>query len=225
MLEVVTVWAPRPKHPKWRKIYGRLLQLQRESCARVGHVHRVVTDVELSGYDTLRTALPDSLMHAILAGQIAYLEQWSNDHPVVLADIDCVVCRDLNDAFDGTWDIGLTSRDNALAPIQNGAMYFAAGARLPALEFLRRALALCEPHWGGDQEAIAQAVAPIPPVHRIESRFGARLAFLSTDPYNLSPKSSTAKMTDRFIFHFKGDTKAFAEDWAAKHKLREKVAA
>src|SRR5262245_21744244 len=107
MLEVVTVWAPQAQHEKWRgDIYLELLSLQRQTCRRHGHRHRVVTDTVLTGYDTLHATLPEPLLHALIAGQIAYLEQWDDTHPVVLLDIDCLVVRDLNRAFDGTWDIG-----------------------------------------------------------------------------------------------------------------------
>lgn len=218
MLEVATVWAPRPDHPKWRTDYLEMLELQRRTAERVGHRHVVVTDVELPGFNAIRASLPRSLMHAILEGQLAYLRQWSNKHAVVLLDIDCVVCRSLDEAFDGTFDIGLTNRDNPAAPIQNGAMYFKSGAKPAALALFARALELCGEHWGGDQEAIAQAVAPVPHGEAREMRFGVRLAFLSTGSHNHSPKcrQPVKLMAGRFIEHFKGETKSHAPGFARR---------
>lgn len=215
MLEVVTVWAPRPEHEKWRD-YLPLLELQKKSAERVGHRHVVVTDTELPGYDTLPVKLPQNLMQAILAGQLEYVSRWSGEFPIVLADADCLVIRDLEAVFDGTFDVLLTSRNNPAAPIQNGAMYFAAGSQDAARQLLHRALQLCKEHWGGDQEAIAQAAAPVPLVlHVIEPRFGKRFYFASPDPYNFSPRGHPPKMNpNRFIVHFKGDTKHFVPAYA-----------
>lgn len=221
MLEVATVWAPRPNHEKWRPdTYLKLLELQRLTCKRVGHRQVVVTDAVLTGYDTLQAALPESLMHALIAGQIAYLEQWNDQHPVVLLDMDCLVARDLNGAFRGDFDIGLTSREHPTQPIQNGAMYFAPGSRSAALRMLKKTLALTSDWWGSDQEALAAAVGHIPRVHRVEQRFGVRLAFLPCENYNFSAKTGVPKATPkRLVYHFKGDTKHFAADTASRHFL------
>lgn len=224
MLEVVTVWAPRPQHEKWREgnVYLELLSLQRQTCQRQQHRHVVVTDTELSGYETIRAELPEPLLHAIISGQIAFLEQWDDAQPVVLLDIDCLVVRDLNKAFDGTWDVGLTIREHPTQPIQNGAMYFAPGARKAGLKMLRRTLELCEHWWGSDQEALAKAVAPVPRIRRIEERFGARFCFLPCEYYNRSAKHGVPHPEDRgkrFIFHFKGEAKQHAARAASRHFL------
>lgn len=217
MLEVVTVWAPRPEHEKWRD-YLPLLQIQRKSCARLGHRHVVMTDAApgaLPGYETRQVELPRNLMFAILTGQLAYMEQWSGEFPVVLADVDCLVVRNLVEAFDGSFDVLLTNRKSEASPIQNGAMYFAKGAQEAARQLLRRALELCKDHWGGDQEAISQAVAPVPVRHVVEQRFGKRFYFASPDPYNFSPRGAMPKMNHgRFVVHFKGDSKSYAAPYA-----------
>jgi hypothetical protein len=220
VLEVVTVWAPRPDHPKFRD-YLTLLEIQKKTIERVGHRHVVVTDGELPGYETIHVELPQPLMRAILVGQLAFLERWSGEHPAVLVDADCIVSRALEDAFSGEWDIGLTNRPSKVSPIQNGAMYFAPGSRAAALALFRRALELCGEHWGGDQEAISQAVAPVPNRQAVEERFGVRVGFLSTDPYNFTPGQPFKPRHDRFILHFKGANKHFAIDYARTHlKIR-----
>lgn len=222
MLEVVTVWAPRPQHPKWRDGYLDLLKLQNGTVRRVGHRHVIVTDQpEVPGFaDLLHAELPESLMHALIAGQVAYLEQWNDAHPVVMLDMDCLVARDLGKAFRGEWDIGLTNRELKGQEIQNGAMYFAPGSRKAALKMLRKTLDLCEDWWGADQAALSQAVAPVPRLHRVEMRLGARIGFLACEDYNFSPKAGVPKArAERFVLHFKGDAKQFAADTASRHFL------
>lgn len=216
MLEVVTVWTPRPQSPQWRD-YSELLALQARTVAHFGHRHRVVSDVALPGYDVLHAPLPESLMQALLAGPLAYFEQWTDDHPVVVMDMDCVVTRNLEQAFETSWDIGLTNRELERAPIQNGAMYFAPGARRAAIELFTRALGLCRHGWGGDQEAIAKAVEPVPlTAHPIEPRLGVRLAFLSTRLHNYSRKGEMAEWDPaRFVVHFKGESKKWAAPFVA----------
>lgn len=215
MLEVVTVWAPRPENEKFSDVYKKLLKLQLFSVNRVGHTHVVVTDdpkgVSEKHHRVITASMQASLMFAILEGQLAYVEQWDGSHPFVLLDIDCLVARKLEGIFTGAFDIMLTNRNNPVAPIQNGAMYFDKGCKLGAIKFLRRALQLCEHHWGGDQEAIAKAMAPVPDGHvGIERRFGVRVKFSSPELYNHSNKVCAPRTKDRYVFHFKGDSKKFA---------------
>lgn len=216
MIEIVTVWAPRPNHPKFID-YMPLLDLQRRSVERVGHRHVVVCEKSFDGgYDCLEVGpLPESLMHAILAAQLKYVEQWDDSHPMVLLDIDCMVMRALDYLFEEPFDILLTYRANPVSPIQNGAMYFNAGAKAAALKLFDRAYALCESHWGGDQEAISKAVAPVPEQDINEERFGACIAFRSTKKYNWSPKLLKRDYKkNRNIVHFKGESKAMAAQFA-----------
>lgn len=211
MLDVVTVFAPRPEHPKWRD-YLELLKLQKKSVVRAGHRHLVVSDRELPGYETLVVELPASLNHALLGGQIAALKAWSDREPMVILDADCLVLRRLDAVFDSTFEIGLTNRNDRYAPIQNGAMYFAAGSRVAAIQFLQCAFDQCEEHWGGDQEAIAAAVAPVPSEHIVLQRFGVRVSFLSTKTHNWSPKRLQSRLKPhQFVVHLKGERKDLAQ--------------
>lgn len=219
-LDVVTLLVPR--EPRWIE-YLPLLKLQRATAEKFGHRHLVITEgerPELIDQKILLARMSDSLMHAILEGQIAYLMQWSGEHPVVLVDIDCLVNRDLNAAFDGKFDIGLTNRINELAPINNGAMYIAAGAKRQALKFFTRALALCKDHWGGDQEAIAQAAWPVPAGHVICRHKGARIGFFSMATHNCVPRAEGSEHSrNPFIVHFKGDRKRWMKTYAEKFIL------
>ena len=207
MIQVVTVYAPRPAHPKWMD-YLPLIRLQKRTAEKFGHAHLVVTDGgPLEGLRTLQAPLRESLMWAQLEGYLAFLEHWDGAHPAVLCDADVVIGRDLAGAFDGGFDIGLTSRDEQTSPINNGVMYIGAGAREAALKFFRAAHALCEGHWGGDQQAISQAAAPV----REKGdwiRQGARVRFLDRKRYNMTPAVNGVAGKGRpFAIHFKGDRK------------------
>lgn len=222
MLEVVTLIVPR--HERWLE-YLPLLDLQRRTVEKFGHRHVVMTEgapAELAAYNTLPAVMDANLMRAIIDGQIAYLEQWSGAHPAVLVDIDCLIARDLAAAFDGTFDIGLTNRPNPAnpkSPINNGAMYIAAGCRDKALAFFKRARAYCEEHWGGDQEAIAKACRPVPNHYGIELRdiggLQIRFGFLSMLFYNCVPNEIGRRhKKNPFVVHFKGDRKEWMRPYA-----------
>jgi hypothetical protein len=205
MLEVVTVFTPRPNHAKFID-FRPLLQLQRKTALKFGHRHVIISDGHFKGFDFFTTELPQSLMLAIMVGQLNFLRAWDGEHPLVLVDVDCLVARDLTKAFDGTFDLGLTSRpDDKVAPINNGAIYIAPGNKAGVVKFFERALSLTKKHWGGDQEAISKAAAPIPPVHCVEERDGLRLAFLSMRSHNVVPaKEGACHKSGPYIVHFKG---------------------
>lgn len=204
-LDVVTVLAPRSG--RWAE-YLPLLEVQRKTAEKFRHRQIIVTDADLPQFETMRVKLADSLMHAIIEGQIAYLEAWSGDHPVVLTDADCLIARNLHEVFDGSFDLGLNNRENDVSPINNGAMYVGPGCKAEVLAFFQHALELCKEHWGGDQEAISQAAAPVPkpvmfPV--VEDRGGFRIAFLPMNVYGAAPKTADFRMNrNPFIVHFKG---------------------
>jgi len=213
MIDVVTIWAPRPGDRAIRHAacnlasYLPLMKMQRETCAKFGHRHRVVSDTEVPGFDVIRATLPPKFSAAMVAGQIAAIEAWDNADHLVLADCDVLIGRNLAGAFDGSFDIGLTRRDEATSPINNGVMYIAAGARGAALAFYRAAFTLCLDHWGGDQQAVSKAAEPV-----LESgvhlRQGARVAFLPCKRYNMTPDvNGTAGQGGPFAIHFKGERK------------------
>jgi hypothetical protein len=212
MIEVVTVYAPRPQHPKWRD-YVTGMALQKATAERWGCRHVVVSDGNVpGGFNQIHVELPESLMHAQLVGQIAYLERWSSDHHILLVDADCLIHRDPTDAFTG-FDLGLTWRDNPACMINNGAMYVAAGAKERVLSFFRHALTLCKEHWGGDQEAISQAAAPVPMKDGKRGvRNGAMVEFLSMRTHNCVPNQEGARhyKPTPFVVHFKGEAR---KDW------------
>lgn len=217
MIEVVTVWAPRPEHPKWQE-YMPLLELQAKTVRRAGHHHRVVTDTDMPGYNTLRVDLPKPLLKALVAGQLAYMKKWKADHRVVMLDIDCMVTGSLERAFTG-FDVGLTLREHDTQPIQNGAMYFEGTreAKVAAVAMFERTLEMCGSEWGEDQEAMARAVAP-PKRWGTAMRFGARFDFLHVERHNHADKhSARRRLTNRvFVEHFKGDTKHQAADYVER---------
>lgn len=213
MIDVITVWAPRPNDRAIRSAtlavekYLLLMDLQRRTCERFGHRHRVVSDADVPGFDVIKVAFPAKFSFAMVAGQIAALEQWDNQDHLVLADCDVAIARDLAGAFGDGFDIGLTSRIEPTSPVNNGVMYVSAGARKAALGFFRAAYELCQGHWGGDQEAISKAAAPVKEKGDW-IRQGARIRFLPCKRYNMTPGvNGIAGQGNPFAVHFKGKRK------------------
>lgn len=212
-IQVVSFYAPRVGHEKWID-YLPHLRLQKATAEKFGHRHIVISDQKFSGFETFPVDLPRSLMLAILSGQIAFLKRWDGESPVVLVDADCLIARSLKDAFDGTFDLGLTNREDLRCPINNGAMYIA-GNKPKVVEFFERSLAICQKHWGGDQEAISQAAAPVPIGHGVENRDGLRLGFFSMLSHNVVPKAMGVRhKKNPFVVHFKGERKSWMETYA-----------
>lgn len=220
-VEVVTVWVPRPDHPKWREDYIDLIELQRQTAHHFGHTHIVVTDSEGRGkFERLICNLPQSVMKAMLAGVLERLARPVTSDLVFL-DCDALIGKDLSEAFDCSFDLGLTRRLNKLAPINNGAVYVPQQSVAHADSFFRRALDICGDHWGADQEAISQIAAPVPEISgTIENRGGTRIAFLSMKTHNAIPKyEGKLHRSLPFVIHFKGQTKIWAQTYAEKFIL------
>lgn len=218
MIEVCTVFAKRTDHPDFDRDYMRLLKFQIRTAQHFGHRHTVVTDdaglqVPLPS-QTLVVSLPHALMHAMIAGVIERLRN-PVDCPIVFVDVDVLIGNDLHDAFGG-FDVGFTRRANDIAPINNGAMYVYDAAK--ALPIFERALSICGTHWGGDQEAISAALAPVPNAECVLDRDGARVAFLSMRRHNCAPKERGARhYQDPFVIHFKGKE---AKEWMPEYANR-----
>ncbi len=224
MINVVTVYAPREKSAYWQN-YLPMLELQRRTCEKFGHRQVIVTDADPAtlgaAADGIVAKLPKSLMFAQLAGQQAWLEQWDGADHTVFVDADVLIGRDLSRAFTGEFDIGLTNRNVPDCPINNGVMYVDRSAREHALAFWAKAYSLCADHWGGDQEAISRAAAPVPlETHSVELRNGARIAFLPHRKYNMTPGvNGEAGSGKPFGIHFKGDRKQHMADYARAYIL------
>lgn len=222
MVEVVSVYTPRPEHPKWCD-YLTGLKLQKQTAEFFECRHVVVTDTALPDFAVFHVELPESLMHAILVGQIAYLEHWNDDSHLLLLDADCLIGRNPAWAFDGSFDLGLTWRPDPRCMINNGAMYVAAGSKAKVLPFFRRALELCREHWGGDQEAISLAAQPDPLEEgALGERCGAMVRFLPLRMFNCAPGREFAKhlRPAPYVVHFKGERrKGWMTEYATRHIL------
>lgn len=216
MIEVCTAFAPRSDHADLlRADYVKLLKYQVRSCEMFDHPHTVVTDdrtLRVPPYSRIVYAeLPPNLMHAMLAAVIERLRR-PVTCPIVFVDVDVLIGADLHGAFGG-FDVGFTRRTNPVAPINNGAMYVYDAAK--ALPIFERALSMCGMHWGGDQEAISAALAPVPDAACVQDRDGARIAFLSMHTHNCVPKSPGMRHHQNpFAIHFKGTA---AKGWMADY--------
>jgi hypothetical protein len=217
LVEVCTVFAPRPEHPQWRD-YLPLLRAQRASVVRLGHTHTVITDSDLGpDFDQLRVDLPHELMPAMIEGILRRLDRPVDSH-ICFVDADCLVERPLRSVFERSveFDIGLTYRANDVSPINNGVMYMPKQGHAGSIMFFREALRRCGTHWGADQEAISKAAAPVPQEQCYGERSGATVRFLNPKSYAAVPKVRLAKH-DAFVVHFKGATKDWMIDYAREY--------
>lgn len=220
-VEVVTVWAPRPTHEKWDSAqWYKLLELQRRTALRYGATHTVVTDDPLFDIQgAMQAELPKDLMPAMIAGVLARLTMAPIHDDLLFVDVDVLIAREPDPAFNRTFDIGLTRRANADGIcINNGAMYVDKDAGDKAVRFFTRALARCGKHWGADQEAISAVAAPVPEISgTVQLRGDTRIAFLSMKTHNAIPKTEgKPHLAHPFVVHFKGPTKSWARTYADK---------
>jgi hypothetical protein len=227
-VEVVTVWAPRPSHEKWDSAdWLKLIDLQRRSAFRYGATHTIVTDDELFTAGALPgrliAELPRELMPAMIAGVIARLTMAPIRDDLLFLDVDALVARPLEPAFDRTFDIGLTRRANPDGVhINNGAMYVDRHAGEKAVRFFMRALARCGTHWGADQQAISDVASPVPETEGVELRGDTRISFLSMKTHNVIPKKQgKPHLANPFVVHFKGQTKEWAQTYADRFIFNE----
>lgn len=213
---VVSVYAPRPEHPKFID-YLPFLRVQRDSAARLWHKHVVVTDADLGGeFCEFRVRLSQEVMPAMIEGVLAGLRASNGEMHLVFVDADCLINRALGPVFKkDLWDIGLTSRESELSPINNGAMFVNGNCVPQAIKFFERALKLCGTHWGADQEAISRAAFPVPADECIQERAGTRIAFMSMKKYAAVPKKYMAGH-DSYIVHFKGAKKEWMLEYAKR---------
>jgi hypothetical protein len=221
-VEICTVWAPRPDSEQYRADYLEMMDYQKRSVERYGHFHTVVTDDFSLGwrYNTLPVTLPREVMPAMIAGVVERLIRPVTNH-IVFVDVDVLVVRNLEAVFDGTFDLALTHRQNPVAPINNGVMYMDATGAQKSLSFFQHALSICELHWGGDQEAISRAAAPVPDEDCTEDRDGFRLRFLPMKRYAAVPKLRGHRHRDAFCVHFKGETKRWMAEYCRTHVTKD----
>lgn len=202
---VASFWFPRPAHEQF-KDYTPYLEMLDASVKRLGHMHVVITDT-ISRFDSFRVSVPDNLMQATLKGQLEFLKQ--AEYPVVLVGADCLVQKDPTPIFDQDADIlvtlrkPVTWRGQDMARVNNGAVYL--WNRKAAVALYEKAAAMCQEYWGADQQAISDALNPIPESFGVYERNGANVIFASDKIYNATPK--TTHFCDAYVIHFKGPRK------------------
>jgi hypothetical protein len=150
--------------------------------------------------------VPRNLMLATIWMQVQWLEL--TEGPCLLTGADNLIWRDPKPVFVPDWDVMVTTRPaqkiaDGMPPLNNGGVYIrdvAAG-----LTLYKQAWRHISAEWGGDQFAIARAVAPIPDEPQgVYERHGVRVGFAPLHPYNHAPNSED-DARDAFVLHFKGD--------------------
>ena len=221
---VASLYFRHPDYEPQPADYPALLRALDRTCARFGLAHTVITDAAtvpaLAGLDTWAGTLPADardLMRGCVALWLQYLRQGAPAaSDVVLVGADCLVARDPRPVFDGSFDIALTTRGGGgPSTLNNGTVWCPAAGRAHQVALYERALAGCRTHWGADQEAIAQAAAPVPAGFGVALRHGARVAFLPVKSFNHAP-AKPDEPTDAVVLHFKGTRKGWMLPWAER---------
>lgn len=212
-MNVVSFYAPRPAHPEFQD-YQPFLRILDRSCRRFGHRHIVITDAELDWLQTFRTDLPDELMAATLAGQLAYLEAGGAAVDTLFVDADCVLSRDPAAAFALDFDAAFTTHPFHDCELNNGAMFCRGGT--DTARFWRAALAgMRRFQWGDDQKALAAVLTP-QINHGNYLRHGLKVRFLPVDPWNLTPDYPGQDCTHAYVLHFRGERKKWMRQYCSR---------
>jgi hypothetical protein len=215
-MNIVSFWTPRHDHPFYQD-YMPYLNVLRASCEKFGHQHIVITDDE-NLPDAFVAALPESLMKAIIRGQLAYLNSGLAQEDTVFVGADCVLARDPAEVFDMPFDVAFTTGHFSDCILNTGAIYVRGG--VDARPIWAKAFAAMGEEWGDDQKALAAVVDPIEVATNVrasnKSVCGLSVLFLPVDPYNLAPEYPDDDCTRGVILHFRGPRKAWMVDYCAK---------
>lgn len=212
-MNVVSFYAPRPDHPFFQD-YIPYLRILDESCRKYGHKHIVITDASsLEDLNTFHADMPQDLMQAILAGQLAYLESGLASEDTLLCGADCVLAQDPAAAFAVPFDIACTTHPFTDCILNTGAIFIRGGAN--AAPIWRRALEGCGKTWGDDQLSLAAELNPTLE-HGLYDRAGLKVRFLPVDPWNLAPEFPGDACEGAVMLHFRGPRKAWMADHCAK---------
>lgn len=223
-MNIVSFYAPRRAH-RFFQDYTPFLQILGDSCRKFGHRHIIITDdpeigrmpeclgaAEFGIGEGFRVDLPENLMKAIIAGQLAYLKSALAKEDTVLLGADCVLARDPAEVFRREFDIAFTTGPFSDCILNTGAIYIRGG--YPAAFIWERALANMGEEWGDDQLALAAVVGPtLEP--SVKTGPGGTIAFLPVDPYNLAPEYPGDDCTRGYVLHFRGPRKDWMRDYCA----------
>lgn len=215
-VEVCTTLMEHADHPEWVN-YIPLLRAQRDSAAKRGHKHSVVTNTDLgSEFNQIHCDLGTGLMKGLIKG-VCHRLKGSAERHLLFVDVDCLINRELDSIYEEhDFDLILTRRISEISPVNNGAMYVRRTGIDSAIGFFEYALSICKEHWGGDQEAISQAAMPVPMKEDgIGIRQGCTVKFVSMQKHNAVPKARLIPFDgDKYVLHFKGKTKEWMLDYA-----------
>jgi len=195
--------------------YPAMLAMLGASCRRLGLRHLVITDRGTPlEHECFRLDLPRSLMRAVVAGQLAYLQSAAFDEDTVFIDADCLVQHSPARVFAEPFDLAVTARRwgprRNPSPINNGTIFCRAAARAQCVAFFTAASMACGKYWGADQDAMGKACQPMPKLPGLHERSGASVRFLDVAGHNQAPRSADDPTTaDAVVLHFRGPRKSY----------------
>lgn len=216
--------------------YGRLLLQSCEMARRANPRSNIVvlTDDKtgLAALDgvarTVRLDVPaNQLMYTRMRSARALVMSGCMRGPVLFLDTDILINRDFQPLFDGSFDVGLTSRHQcpfAAMPINEGVILGADGASdklagffgdclhlyewLAELDFVTKRYGFDVRNWRGGQLSLAALVSRLVPPEGPASRIinGVRYRFFPCAQYNhaVSRHDDVAYLAQKWAVHFKG---------------------
>jgi uncharacterized Rossmann fold enzyme len=215
-MHIVSFMAPRRDHPFYQD-YSPFLNILRASCEKFGHRHIVITDDASVGRDddAFVTPLPDNLMRAILAGQLAYLQSALAKEDTVLLGADCALARDPAEVFKQEFDIAFTTGPFTDCILNTGAIYIRGGSGVAYIWERALGSMRLDAEWGDDQKALAAVVHPTLEPSVTVGNGGPIIRFLPVDPFNLAPEYPGDDCTRGTVLHFRGPRKDWMMDYCA----------
>lgn len=152
--------------------------------------------------------------------QLAFMRAHDFSTPIVFVDSDILLNQPVAPLFQQDFDIGLTWRASASAPVNGGVLLI--NNRCPNkvrdffagyVDWFRREFGALG-HWDGDQSALRDFLGI---THEAMSRYktmdinGCRVQFFPAAIYNFSPPDRTEAIAQRLenavVVHFKGSRK------------------
>ena len=162
----------------------------------------------------------NSVMLDRTRAQKAFVETTSFVDPIIFADTDMLINRNLAPVFDDDFDIGLTWRASSPDPINGGIVFINNRRPEAAKTFFQQFLRVYETKaedqaiWFGDQVALREMLGiPVGGDRLPEPQCfsGVRVAFLPCETYNFTPVNHPVALAealiDKAVLHFKGPRK------------------
>mmetsp|Transcript_2461 Transcript_2461/g.5846 ORF Transcript_2461/g.5846 Transcript_2461/m.5846 type:complete len:251 (-) Transcript_2461:75-827(-) len=208
-------------------MFSSALRKQLGTCA-------VALTNRIGNFDFLRPRLSafEEVVYDLWGGPATYMfdrtrayvrflsEESHRDSPrhLVFADTDVLFTRSFKEVFDTPFDVGLTFRNMAKYPINNGIMFAHRQRLTEAAKFWEGIVSIFESEgfdkrWQGDQYAVCKFMEQAGNYYTgrrtlVKDVQGVRVKLLHASIFNLPPRSGCKIGPQVKVIHFKGGEKS-----------------